>query len=92
MGEDYIIVNYNGEQKKVKILEIFEVIGYHNKKYVLYVFPEQENKDDEKVAVQVSILVQEGNHYSLLNIEDDQEFEDVSKAISEMYEDEEDLA
>ena len=84
MKNDTIIVNCDGENKEINILEIFEVNGYPDKQYILYVFPGEMNGED--VSVHVSILHHSDNSYSLENILDDQEFDDISKAISEIFE------
>lgn len=72
-----------GKQFDVEVLDIFNVAGYEGKDYILYT--RNEEVDANNIEVYVSILKQDDeNHYSLLNIEDEQEWEVVQKAIDEM--------
>lgn len=75
------VVNEDGITSQVEVLDIFNVNGY-DKDYILYT--RNKEIDDNNIEVFVSILENNGDSYSLLNIEDDKEWEDVQKAMNEM--------
>ncbi len=77
------VIDENGIEKEVEVLDIFTVNGYEDKEYILYTQNKEVSQDS--VEVLVSILNKTGeNSYSLLNIEDEREWESVQKAIDEM--------
>lgn len=77
------VIDENGIEKEVEVLDIFTVNGYEDKEYILYTQNKEVSQDS--VEVLVSILNKAGeNSYSLLNIEDEREWESVQKAIDEM--------
>ena len=79
--EDVIsVVDEYGNTFEVEVLDIFEVEGYDHE-YILYT--RNEEYDDENVEAFVSILKNDNENYSLENIEDDQEWETVQRAIDE---------
>ena len=75
------VVNEDGVTSQVEVLDIFNVNGYE-KDYILYT--KNKEIDDNNIEVFVSILENNGDNYSLLNIEDEKEWEDVQKAMDEM--------
>ena len=75
----------DGSIIEVEVLEIFGVVGYEDKEYILYT--QNKEVDAENIKAYVSILEQrEDGGYHLANIEDEQEFLTVQKAIEEMGE------
>lgn len=82
--EDYniTITNEDGTQEVVEVLDIFNVVGYEGKEYILYT--KNKEVDADNIEVLVSILVQENENYKLLNIEDENEWNAVQNAINEM--------
>lgn len=70
-----------GEEVEAEVLDIFTVEGYEDKEYILYTFGNE--VDANNVEVFVSILKQEGDSFSLENIEDEKEWEEVQLAIDE---------
>ncbi len=86
MEQDNIINVYdeNGNVSQVEVLDIFSVDGFENKEYILYT--KNVEADSDNIEAYVSILQHEGDKYNLLNIENDDEWELVQKAVSEMGE------
>ena len=76
------IYDEDGKESKVEVLDIFQVEGYEGKDYILYT--QNKELDENNIEVFVSILEQNGDDFSLLNIEDEVEWETVQKAIDEM--------
>lgn len=88
--EDNKIVLTTPDNRKieVEVLDIFNVIGYEDKDYIMYTLGEKVDEENEKVYI--SILKDHGNNNSeLVSIVDEQEWEAVQKAIQEeiAYED-----
>lgn len=75
------VVDENGNSFKVEVLDIFNVEGYDND-YVLYT--KNIEVDPENIEAYVSILKNDNENYSLINIEDNNEWDIVHKAILEM--------
>lgn len=75
------VVTPEGEEKKAEVLDIFTVEGYEDKDYILYTFGKE--VDENNVEVFVSILRKNGDVFSLENIEDETEWEEVQQAIDE---------
>ena len=73
------VVTPEGEEKKAEVLDIFTVEGYEDKYYILYTFGKE--VDENNVEVFVSILRKNGDVFSLENIEDETEWEEVQQAI-----------
>lgn len=71
----------NQGQLEIEVLDIFNVADYEGKDYILYTLGEEVDSDHEKAYV--SILKGENNNYSLLEITDPQEWEQVQLAINE---------
>lgn len=80
MNEVINVLDEYGNTFEVEVLDIFEVEGYDHE-YILYT--RNEEVDDENIEAFVSILKNDNENYSLVNIEDDQEWEVVQKAIAE---------
>lgn len=78
----------DNKQLEVEVLDIFNVIGYEDKDYIMYTLGEKVDEENEKVYI--SILKDHGNNnFELVSIVDEQEWEAVQKAIQEeiAYED-----
>jgi len=78
------ITTEDGKQTKVEVIDIFSVVGYEDKDYILYTQNIEVDKDNIKAYV--SILEENDGVYSLKEIEDEKEFEDVQAALKEMDE------
>lgn len=78
------ITTVDGKQTKVEVIDIFSVVGYEDKDYILYTQNIEVDKDNIKAYV--SILEENNGVYSLKEIEDEKEFEDVQAALKEMDE------
>ncbi len=83
MMDNIIMVrSENGVEFEIEVLDIFNVEGYEGKDYILYTRGKE--IDDDNIEVYVSKIEQEDDHFNLLTIEDDQEWEAVEKAMDEM--------
>lgn len=81
--DNYIkVTGDNGVDYIVEVLDIFGVTNYPDKEYILYT--RNNEVDNDNIEAFVSILKQENDNYYLLNIEDEEEWKQVSKAIEEM--------
>lgn len=81
--DNYIkVTGDNGVDYIVEVLDIFGVTNYPDKEYILYT--RNNEIDNDNIEAFVSILKQENDNYYLLNIEDEEEWKQVSKAIEEM--------
>ena len=80
MNDVINVVDEYGNAFEVEVLDIFEVDGYDHE-YIMYT--RNEEVDEDNIETYVSILQSENDNYSLVNIEDDKEWEDVQKAIAE---------
>ena len=78
------ITTVDGKQTKVEVIDIFSVVGCEDKDYILYTQNIEVDKDNIKAYV--SILEENNGVYSLKEIEDEKEFEDVQAALKEMDE------
>ncbi len=75
------VVDASGNNFNIEVLDIFNVEGYEND-YVLYT--RNIEVDPENIEAYVSILKNDNDGYSLINIEDNNEWDIVQKAILEM--------
>ena len=66
---------------QVEVLDIFNVVGYEGRDYILYSLGEEIDENHEQAYV--SILEQENNNFKLTEITDEKEWENVQKAIEE---------
>lgn len=82
MDYNITITNEDGTKEEVEVLDIFSVVGHEDKDYILYT--KNKEVDNDNIEVFVSILEQEGDNFNLINIENEQEWEDVQKAIDEI--------
>ena len=86
--DNYIkITGDNGIDYIVEVIDVFEVSNYPGKEYILYTRGNE--ADNENIEAFVSILKQDNDNYYLLNIEDEEEWKIVSKAIEEMDDEDE---
>lgn len=82
MNNFITIVDDQGKELEVEVLDIFTVAGYENKDYIMYTMNKE--IDENNIEVLVSILEKKGNVYNLETITDEKEWEEVQKAINEM--------
>lgn len=75
------VVTPDNQALEVEVLDIFKVVGYEGKDYVLYSLGEQIDADHEQAYI--SILEQGTDGYSLVEIKDAKEWDAVQKAIAE---------
>lgn len=81
------VTNDLGQTFEVEVLDIFSVVGYEGKDYILYTLGEEPGKEEEQAYV--SILEKQGeNSYSLKEISDPKEWDLVQQAIAEESEEE----
>ena len=71
----------NGNKFEVEVLDIFNVEGYDHE-YILYT--KNEEVDADNVKTYVSILKSDNDEYSILNIDDEKEWDTVQRAVLEM--------
>lgn len=76
------VVDADGNEDTVEVLDIFEVEGYDDKEYILYT--KNKEVENDNIEVFVSILKQENEEFKLLQIEDEKEWETVERALNEM--------
>ena len=76
------ITTPDNKEIEVEVLDIFNVVGYEGKDYIMYTLGEKINEENEKVYI--SILNDRGNStFELLEISDEKEWEAVQQAIQE---------
>lgn len=75
------VVTPDNQALEVEVLDIFNVVGYEGKDYVLYSLGEQIDADHEQAYI--SIFEQGTDGYSLVEIKDAKEWDAVQKAIAE---------
>ncbi len=75
------VITPDNQALEVEVLDIFNVVGYEGKDYVLYSLGEQIDADHEQAYI--SILEQGTDGYSLVEIKDAKEWDAVQKAIAE---------
>ena len=76
------LTSSDNKQIEVEVLDIFNVVGYEGKDYIMYTLGEKINEENEKVYI--SILNDRGNNtFELLEISDEKEWEAVQQAIQE---------
>ncbi len=81
MNNKIIATTPDNEQLEIEVLDIFSVVGYEGKDYILYTLGEEMDQDHERAYV--SILEEKDNGYSLTEINDSKEWQEVQKAIEE---------
>ncbi len=75
------VVTPDNQQLEIEVLDIFNVVGYEGKDYILYSLGEQVDDDHEQAYI--SILEQDQDSYNLVEIKDAKEWEAVQNAIAE---------
>lgn len=75
------VVTPDNQQLEIEVLDIFNVVGYEGKDYILYSLGEQVDDDHEQAYI--SILEQDQDNYNLVEIKDAKEWEAVQNAIAE---------
>ncbi len=81
MNNKIIATTPDNEQLEIEVLDIFSVVGYEGKDYILYTLGEEIDQDHERAYV--SILEEKDNGYSLTEINDSKEWQEVQIAIEE---------
>lgn len=77
-----ILTTPDNKTIEVEVLDIFNVVGYEGKDYIMYTLGEKIDEENEKVYI--SILNDKGdNNFELVGITDDKEWDMVEKAIQE---------
>ena len=76
------VIAENNQQIKIEVLDIFSVVGYENKDYILYT--QNQEVDNDNIKAYISILENKDGNYSLTAITDDKEWIEVQKAVQEM--------
>lgn len=72
----------DNKQVEVEVLDIFNVVGYEGKDYIMYTLGEKVDEENEKVYI--SILNDKGdNNFELIGITDEEEWKSVEEAIQE---------
>ena len=82
MDNNIKIIDKDGIEREVEVIDIFTVAGYEDKEYILYTMNKE--IDNNNIEVYVSILRKENGVFNLDNIDDEQEWEEVQKAMDEM--------
>ena len=75
------VVTPDNQQLEIEVLDIFNVVGYEGKDYILYSLGEQVDDDHEQAYI--SILEQDQDSYNLVEIKDAKEWAAVQNAIAE---------
>ena len=78
------VIDLEGNEVEVEVIDIFSVTGYEDKEYIMYTM--NKKLDDNNVEVLISVLEKVGDQYNLETITDEAEWEEVQKAIDEMGE------
>lgn len=76
------VIAENNQQIKIEVLDIFSVVGYEDKDYILYT--QNQEIDNDNIKAYISILENKDGNYSLTAITDDKEWIEVQKAVQEM--------
>ncbi|HIR48434.1 MAG TPA: DUF1292 domain-containing protein [Candidatus Faecimonas gallistercoris] len=72
----------DNKQIEVEVLDIFNVVGYEGKDYIMYTLGEKVDEDNEKVYISI-LNEKDDNTFELLSITDEKEWDMVEKAIEE---------
>ena len=75
------IYDEEGNKFKAEVLDIFSLDKYENKNYIVYT--RNVAVDEDNIEVYVSILDKKDNEYHLATITDEEEWNDVQKAMEE---------
>ena len=76
------ITTSDNKQIEVEVLDIFNVVGYEGKDYIMYTLGEKVDEDNEKVYISI-LNEKDDNTFELLSITDEKEWDMVEKAIEE---------
>lgn len=72
----------DNKQLEVEVLDIFNVVGYEGKDYIMYTLGEKVDEENEKVYVSI-LNEKDDNTFELVSITDEKEWNMVEKAIQE---------
>lgn len=75
------VITDNNQTLEVEVLDIFNVVGYEEKDYILYSLGEEITEEQEQAYI--SILKKENNMFILEEIKDPNEWILVQKAVEE---------
>ena len=82
MNPNIRVIDEDNNEFEVEVIDIFEVVDYPGKEYILYTRGKEIDKDN--IEVYVSIIKEGENGFLLENISNDLEWQQVQKAINEM--------
>lgn len=77
------VVDENGENCEIEIIDIFQIEKYPGKEYVLYT---KGNVQGEYLETYASVLIETEDSVTLAAISDEQEFQDVQEHINKSLE------
>lgn len=72
----------DNKQLEVEVLDIFNVVGYEGKDYIMYTLGEKVDEENEKVYVSI-LNEKDDSTFELVSITDEKEWDMVEKAIQE---------
>ena len=82
MNPNIRVIDEDNNEFEEEVIDIFEVVDYPGKEYILYTRGKEIDKDN--IEVYVSIIKEGENGFLLENISNDLEWQQVQKAINEM--------
>ena len=82
MDNKLIVSDENGNEYSINIIDIFTINEYPGKRYIAYTL--EESEDEEYMKGYVSLLEESEDEFSLLTINDDNEWNLVQKKFDEI--------
>ena len=79
-----VVTDDDGKKYRAEVYDIFQVEGYGENNYIVYSFGESVDNDNERVYI--SKIIESGEDFNLVEINDDTEWDAVNKAIMENLE------
>ena len=79
-----VVTDDEGKKYRAEVYDIFQVEGYGENNYIVYSFGESVDNDNERVYI--SKIIESGEDFNLVEINDDTEWDAVNKAIMENLE------
>lgn len=79
-----VVTDDDGKKYRAEVYDIFQVEGYGENNYIIYSFGESVDNDNERVYI--SKIIESGEDFNLVEINDDTEWDAVNKAIMENLE------
>ena len=81
MDNKIVVFDSDWKELEVEVLDIFGVKAYPSKEYILYTMNKEVDQDN--IECYISLLVKDGDKYTLDSIDDPRELEIVKKACME---------